>query len=56
MNPYEKKCGSVRINVQSSAGGGTAWLSANGQKHPYQDFRNKNQIAHQSNYTNPSTI
>ena len=41
MNPYEK-CGSVGINVQSSAGGGTAWLSANGQKHPYQDFRNKN--------------
>ena len=25
MNPYEK-CGSVGINVQSSAGGGTAWL------------------------------
>lgn len=42
MNPYEK-CGPVGINVQSSAGGGTAWLSANGQKHPYQDFRNKNQ-------------
>ena len=41
MNPYEK-CGPVGINVQSSAGGGTAWLSANGQKHPYQDFRNKN--------------
>ena len=41
MNPYEK-CGSVGINIQSSSGGGTAWLSANGEKHPYQDFRNKN--------------
>ena len=41
MNPYEK-CGPVGINVQSSAGGGTAWLGANGQKHPYQDLRNKN--------------
>ena len=33
-----EKCGPVGINVQSSAGGGTAWLSPNGEKHPYSNF------------------
>ena len=37
-----ERCGDAGINVQSSSGGGTAFIAANGMKHPYQDFRNKN--------------
>ena len=37
-----EKCSPVGINVQSSAGGGTAWVSPNGEKHPYSNFIDKN--------------
>jgi len=36
-----EKCGPVGINVQMS-NGGTAWVSPNGQKHPYSNFIEKN--------------
>lgn len=48
MGEYEK-CGTVGINVKSSSAGGTAWLAPNGEKHPYQDFRNKHKSC-------PSTV
>ena len=37
-----ERCGPVGINVQSSAGGGTAWITPNGVKHPYTNLRDRN--------------
>ena len=46
-----EKCGPVGLNVQSSAGGGTAWLSPNGEKHPYTNFIDKNKSCPSSKTT-----
>ena len=37
-----ERCMNGGVNVKMSNGGGTAWVDAQGNKHNYQDFRNRN--------------